>query len=176
MKRVTYALIAALGVIGIDQLVKHWAYTVLRTDGPMQVLGDVLIFQYSENTGAAFGIFQGMTSLLSIFTAILIVGLLVLLFMKKITHPLAVWSVSMIIAGGIGNLIDRIFRGFVVDFIYFTPINFPIFNLADTVVVVGEILLVFYILFLHDKKKPETIEPVEQIEVNTKEDCSTDEN
>ncbi len=171
MKKVIYALLAAVGAIGLDQIVKYWAYTSLRTGEIVQILGDILILQYSENTGAAFGMFQDMTTMLSIFTTLLIVVLLVLLFMKKITNTLAVWSIAMIVAGGIGNLIDRIFRGFVVDYIYFTPINFPIFNLADTFVVVGEILLVFYIFFIHDKYKTK----IEQAKSNS-EDVIANEN
>ena len=82
--------------------------------------------------------------------AVLLAGLL----MGKFQGPLMRTSITLILAGGLGNLLDRAFHpgGFVVDYIYFEPINFPIFNLADICVCVGTFLLAFYILFVEGKQ------------------------
>lgn len=70
------------------------------------------------------------------------------LFPDKVNKPLIKWSISIIVAGGIGNFIDRVLRGYVIDYIYFVPINFPSFNLADICVTVGCLVLLVYILIV----------------------------
>lgn len=150
-----YLILAGLLVAG-DQLIKLWAQEVLKPLVSIDIIPDVLSLYYHENFGAAWGILQGQRWLLLVVTGVVIAGLLLGLVTKRFRGPLLQTSVTLIVAGGLGNLIDRAFHagGFVVDYIYFEPINFPIFNLADICVCIGTFLLAFYILFLEGKQTP----------------------
>ncbi|MBQ9969520.1 MAG: signal peptidase II [Oscillospiraceae bacterium] len=142
-----------------DQLIKAWAFTDLQAIGTIPLIQDVLHLTYSENRGAAFSILYGKTELLMIVNTILIVVLLYILLSKKLTHPLAVFSTTLIVSGGIGNMIDRLIRegSFVVDYIDFRLINFAIFNFADICVVCGVALLLFYMIFIEGKESKTTV-------------------
>jgi len=148
-----YLILAGLLVAG-DQLIKLWAQEVLKPLASIDIIPDVLSLTYHENFGAAWGILQGQRWLLLAVTGVVILGLLAGLVTKKFQGPLLQSAVSLIVAGGVGNLLDRAFHagGFVVDYIYFEPINFPIFNLADVCVCIGTGLLAVYILFLEGKE------------------------
>lgn len=149
---ILYLLLAGLLVAG-DQLIKGWAMEVLKPAVSIDLVPDVLSLTYHENFGAAWGILQGQRWLLLAVTGVVLAALLAGLLLGRFRGPLIRASVTLILAGGIGNLIDRAFHpgGFVVDYIYFEPINFPIFNLADICVCVGTFLLAFYILFVEGK-------------------------
>lgn len=149
---ILYLLLAGLLVAG-DQLIKGWAMEVLKPAVSIDLIPDVLSLYYHENFGAAWGILQGQRWLLLAVTGAVLAALLAGLLLGKFRGPLIRTSVTLILAGGVGNLIDRAFHpgGFVVDYIYFEPINFPIFNLADICVCVGTFLLAFYILFVEGK-------------------------
>ncbi|NMA79913.1 MAG: signal peptidase II [Clostridiales bacterium] len=146
------ALIVAAGLVGVDQLFKWLAIQKLEPIDTYSVLmiGDkeVLNFTYTENSGAAFGILSNQRYLLLIITIAAMIAAIYLLASKKINHNFLIWSVSLIIAGGLGNLIDRIFRAYVVDYIDVRLINFAIFNFADCCVVIGTIGLLIYVIFL----------------------------
>lgn len=148
-------LILSVVLVIIDQLIKNWAFTELQAIGTIPLIQDVLHLTYSENRGAAFSILYGKTELLMIVNTILLLVLLYLLLSKKLTHPLAVFSTTLIISGGIGNMIDRLIRegSFVVDYIDFRLINFAIFNFADICVVGGTALLLLYMIFFDGKKE-----------------------
>ena len=135
-------------LIGIDQLTKWWAVAVLKNGSPIPIIPEIFELNYCENDGIAFSLLEGQRWLfipLTLFVAIL-TG--VILFRsplrKKVLFSL---SCSLILAGGVGNLIDRIAYGYVIDFLYFKWINFPVFNFADCCVVVGAILLFAFLLF-----------------------------
>lgn len=146
----TLLTIGGLVLIGLDQWTK-WLATVHLMDHPPVVLIDgILEWKYSENTGAAWGSFQGGGWWLIGFTVVMMVALGFILFGRKFrASRLCNMAACLILAGGIGNLIDRVFRGFVVDFIYVKWIDFPIFNVADCCVVIGAALLLFFIVFLY---------------------------
>ena len=147
-------LIFSLVLAGIDQLTKWFAVTYLKPIGSLPVWDGVLHFTYAENTGAVFSILTGKTSLLSFITILGMVFLVYLLISERwIKHqPLLNWSLGLVIGGGIGNLIDRLTRHFVVDFIDIRLINFAIFNFADCCVTVGVALMLIYFLFMDGKK------------------------
>lgn len=151
-----FCLLGALVLTSADQLIKSWVAETLQSGRDISIIKDVLILTYTENYGAAFSILQGYTTQLSILTAIIIVAALWALITKRITHPAMMVGACLIIAGGGGNLIDRLTRGFVVDYIYFMPINFPVFNLADICVVSGTALIIIYLLFFEQKQTIET--------------------
>ncbi|RPF48558.1 signal peptidase II [Hydrogenoanaerobacterium saccharovorans] len=150
---VIIALITALVLIGVDQAIKQWALDTLAQVDTIPLIQDVLHLTYVENYGAAFSILQNKKWFLIGVTSLIAIGAIVLLLSKKLKSNLAIWSVALIIAGGVGNLIDRIGRGFVVDYVDFRLINFAVFNFADCCVVVGTILLAIYILYFEGKDK-----------------------
>lgn len=135
----------------IDQGAKLWVRQTLMNKNPIVIIPDVFSLQYHENTGAVWGIMSGRVQFLSIFT-FLILLFIVYLYLKipqdKKYNPLKLISV-FIIAGAVGNLIDRIFLGHVVDFIYFELINFPLFNIADSYLTVSCILLFLLAVFYY---------------------------
>lgn len=154
-------IVSALLVLA-DQLIKLWVLAALPGAPSVTLIPGLLQLTYVENRGAAFGIFQGRVGLLSIVTLAVIAVAVWLLVSGKIRHKLAMWSVGLIVAGGLGNLIDRIFRAFVVDYLDVSPLfHFPVFNFADCCVVVGTILLAVWLLFLEgrDKKVPPLRKP-----------------
>ena len=142
----------AIGVIFIDQLTKWLVRTNLlirETWMPISWLEPYFRFIHWKNTGVAFGLFQGMGWILT--TLGLIVILLIIFFYKPVFNGPAFWQIALglQLGGAIGNLLDRINPnvGYVVDFIYVSLIDFPIFNLADIYVVCGGIALVILVLF-----------------------------
>ncbi len=139
-------LIAAIAVA--DQLIKVAVLRSGLTQGQViTAIEDILQFRYVENTGAAFSMFSGQTRLLSVFTAVIILAGFVLIFTKRVKSPVALSSLVMLMGGGLGNLIDRVFRNFVVDYIEVLFVDFAVFNFADCFVTVGEFILVGYLLY-----------------------------
>lgn len=141
-------------LIGLDQLFKWLAqeYLAKLPELTLPVISDIFHLTYLENRGAAFGIFNGKAFFLIGLTGAILLGLLILLLSGRIKKPFLVWTGGLILAGGVGNLIDRIFRGYVIDYLDFRVIQFAVFNLADCCVVVGTILVLVYLLFFDQKK------------------------
>ena len=104
-----------------------------------------------HNTGAAWSSFSGETALLTAVTLVLMAAVAVLLVKKIVRHRLGVAACLLILGGGLGNMIDRVARGYVVDMFDLQLFRYPIFNLADCFVVVGAILGAVYYLFLYEK-------------------------
>lgn len=117
----------------------------------IEVIKNILYFNYVENRGAAFGIMQNKQWFFILITLILIIAMILYILKVKPQDILLKLSLSFIIGGGIGNLIDRVFKGYVVDFIDLRIINYPVFNIADCFVVIGAVLLCVYILFSKEK-------------------------
>ena len=149
------ALAAIAGLIGLDQLTKILidSNMELHQSIPIISFGDtnVLNITYERNPGAAFSILEGKQMFLILFTAVVIVVMLYLMLSKRVKKPTYIWSMSLIVAGGIGNLIDRVIRGEVVDFIDVRIINFAVFNVADICVTVAFVLLICYGIFIDPK-------------------------
>ncbi|MEG0542238.1 MAG: signal peptidase II [Angelakisella sp.] len=149
-----FYLLLSGGLVAVDYFIKQWAALSLKPITSIDLIPNVLSLHYHENFGAAFGILQQKRFFLIAVTAIVIVVLVGAILLKKVQGTLMLSSLSLIIAGGLGNLIDRVMLGYVIDYIYFEPINFPIFNFADCCVVIGTGLLAIYILFIEGKDKP----------------------
>ena len=120
-------LVAVAVLVAIDQNIKLLVLKHLEPIGSFPLIDGVLQLSYVENTGAAFGSFSEHTNSLSIFTCILIVIGFVYLFFKKRKLDVEYVCISVILAGGIGNLVDRIYRGFVVDYIEPLFVDFAVF-------------------------------------------------
>jgi len=140
--------IIIIGVL-IDRITKVWALKTIRSGNDIVIIKDFFSIQYLENRGAAFGIFQGKTLLLSIVTLIVILAMIYYLIKYREIYKLTRISLALIIGGALGNLYDRIIYKYVVDFImlhYKDIYYFPTFNIADILVVVGTIALAISIL------------------------------
>jgi len=153
------ALVVAALLVGVDQLIKKWALAVLEARGSIEIIPNLFNLTYIENRGAAFGIFQGKTEFLSILVALVLIAALIFLFSDKLQSNFLIWAVALVIAGGAGNLIDRVALGFVVDYLDFSALfGFPVFNFADCCVVVGTALILIYVLFI-DRYTGEKVPP-----------------
>ena len=146
-----YFVIVAL-VIAIDQITKYLIVQNVKPQGSAGFIPHVLDFVYSENRGVAFGLFQDATWLFIVLTSIVIVIFLFLLIKNYKTSVMFSVASAMIIGGGIGNLIDRIRLGYVVDFLQLSFFR-PICNLADYSITFGTVLLIIYLLFFYKSKK-----------------------
>ena len=145
-----YALLLAACVAG-DQLLKYWVVNHLEIGQSAAFLPGLVRLTRLHNTGAAWGSFSGSTALLTAVTAVLLVAVAWLVLKKVIRHPLGLCAAMLVLGGGIGNMIDRICRGYVVDMFDLEFMDYPIFNLADCFVVVGVILGAVYYLWFYDK-------------------------
>ena len=152
MKERIKHLILLIILIGIDQISKYWVRTDLINRTQIDIIPGVLNLQYHTNNGAVWGILSGKVDFLKIFTLLILI-VIVFLYFKipegKRYNALKILSIFMI-AGAIGNLIDRFFLGYVVDFIYFEIIDFPLFNFADSCLTVAAIVL-FILALLYYK-------------------------
>ncbi|MBE6792857.1 MAG: signal peptidase II [Ruminococcaceae bacterium] len=144
-----YLFIAA-ALVGVDQLTKYWAVIYLKDQPNIQIWPNVFELEYRENTGAAFSLFRDHVWLLSIVSAVILAAIVVTVVRIKL--PNIRWvriAALLIVAGGAGNLIDRVFRGYVVDFISVKLIDFPVFNVADCFVCIGAFVLLIYVIFIY---------------------------
>lgn len=147
-------LIVAALLLSLDQFTKHLAITRLKDNPAIVLIKGVLELKYLENRGSAFGMLQNQKFFILfvgfVFLAVILFFLLKLPAGKKfiIVHIF----LAAVIAGGIGNMIDRFRFDYVVDFIYFVLINFPVFNVADCYIVVSVIGLFILFLFVFKEK------------------------
>lgn len=147
--------VMVLILAGLDQWVKWLAVLYLKDKAPFVVIEGVFEFFYLENRGAAFGIFQNQRWIFLILTALIMVGLVWLygrISAVKRYVPLRICIVASF-AGAIGNMIDRIKNGYVVDFLYFKLIDFPVFNIADIYVTLSVILAMVLFLFYYNEEE-----------------------
>ena len=143
-----YLIIIILGLV-IDRLTKIYAVNNLMEKN---INGKLFNLTYLENRGAAFGVLQDKRSVFIILTSAIVIYLLYY-FVKNIkTSPRILnLSLALIISGAIGNFYDRLIQGYVVDFIEFSFVKFPVFNVADILVTLGCALMIIYIIFHGDK-------------------------
>lgn len=146
-----YEIIVAI-LIGLDQIIKYWALHYLKEVGSIPVINNIFNLTYVENRGAAFGMLQNNQTIFIVVA--LIASLYGLYYLKtKKVNNIGKVGILLVISGAIGNLIDRVRLGFVVDYLDFHIIWSYVFNLADCFVVVGTILLCIYIITSEEEKK-----------------------
>lgn len=152
-----FLLILMLLLIGGDQLVKYWAATSLRETGSMDFIHiggtKIIDLTYLENRGAIFGSMAGQKWFLIGFTSLVIIAAVVAFIRTRKRSKLLSFSLALLIAGGIGNIIDRIRLGYVIDMIEIKLFRFAIFNVADICVTVAVFLIVVYMIFIDGKKE-----------------------
>ena len=145
-----YIVIAALLVV-LDQVVKIMVRSTITLGGSMVLIPDVLGLTYVQNTGAAFSSFHDATAILTVISLVISILLFLAIVLKWVRHPFGRFTLMLLLAGAVGNLIDRAVVGYVTDMIQVLFINFAIFNIADAFVVVGAVLLVIYVIFFWDR-------------------------
>lgn len=143
-------------IVAFDQITKYFASLKLADGSVAKFIPGVVQFKYAENTGMAFSMLSGARWVFIALTVVVCVGVFYYLFSNRCKSLWLYWSLGVILSGGIGNLIDRIKFGYVVDFIEPTFVNFAIFNIADCAVTCGAVVLVGYLLYdaFKDVKKP----------------------
>ncbi|MBO5859202.1 MAG: signal peptidase II [Clostridia bacterium] len=135
--------IAAIALLtAVDQLTKYVAINTVKVDGPFEFFFGLFQFRYVENTGAAFSSFSENKAVLFLFSGLLLVGVLIVLLGRKIESKFANISLVLVAAGGLGNMIDRVINGYVVDFIEPLFVDFAVYNFADICITVGAFLLI----------------------------------
>lgn len=136
----------------MDRLTKGWAVSALKGQAAIELLPGVFQLNYVENRGAAFSFLSGQRALLVVITFVILAAVLFFLFRGRKEPALYRVSLAMVAGGAVGNLIDRLIYGYVVDFLDFKLINYPVFNVADCFVVIGAILLCVYFLFFQKEE------------------------
>lgn len=142
--------IVSLLVLIVDQLTKNLAITHLAT-APVEIIKGIFNLTLVQNRGAAFGIMQNGKWFFLFGTPIIILAIIAFIVFNKRKSSLANISLALIIGGAVGNYVDRIKYGYVIDFFDFKV--WPVFNVADSCVVVGTILFAFYVYFIDNKVK-----------------------
>lgn len=143
------SLIVGAVLVIIDQIIKYFVSAYLQPVGSVSVIDNIFSLTYVENKGVAFGMFSDMRWIFVALTSILLVIIIFYMFKKRPKGKFFYVCAALIIGGGIGNLIDRIFYGYVIDYLSlsFFP---PVCNFADYCITVGTIMLVIYLLFFSD--------------------------
>lgn len=145
-----YFILAAFFVL-LDQTLKLWVVENIPLYQHLDFLPPLMDLTYVQNTGAAFSLFSNHTWALTIVSAVMSFVIALALATKFFSRPFGRLSLSLVLAGAVGNLIDRAFRGFVVDMFNLMFIRFAVFNIADVCVVVGGFGMAVYYLFCYEK-------------------------
>lgn len=150
---ISLAVMAVL--VAIDRLTKYIAVSTVKINGPSEFLFGLFQFRYVENTGAAFSSFSDNTKTLTVATVVIIIFCLVLLLSRRFKPMFINICLLLITSGGIGNVIDRIAYGYVVDFIEPLFIDFAVFNFADCCITVGAFMLIGFEIYelINERKK-----------------------
>lgn len=144
----------AIALVALDQLVKYLVLTYIPLHGSVPFLPYLMDLTFVKNTGAAFSMLSEHTWMLTACSLVMSVVLAVAVWKKFFVHPLGRTALTLVLAGAVGNLIDRAFRGYVVDMFRTLFIDFAVFNVADICVVVGGIAAGVYYVFFFDKLEP----------------------
>lgn len=143
--------LAILLCVAADQAVKLWVVSRLALYESAPLVPGIVELYYIRNTGGGFSILTDHTWLLTAVTAVLMAGIAAVLFKKMFSHPLAMWTLTAILGGGLGNLVDRVRLGYVVDMFNFQFMDYPVFNVADICVVSGCVLGLVYFQWFYEK-------------------------
>ena len=146
----------ALVLTGLDQWFKHLAVTHLKDIGTYMLIPGVMQLHYTENDGAMMGMLPGKTALMAVLAVIMLAVMVYVIFSKKVSSKVLYCALVCVFSGGLGNIIDRIFRGYVIDYIEVLFVRFYIFNFADCLITVGAFVILIYelvMMFLEHKRK-----------------------
>lgn len=159
--RLISVLIILFSVI-LDQIIKYFVYTYLKPISVKMLVPDFLQLHYFENDGAMMGFMSGKTEVMTVASIICMVAILIVILSGKIKFGVDYLCLVFMAAGGFGNIIDRVFRGFVIDYIEVLFIDFYIFNFADCLVTCSAFAIIFYEIYVvykeHKDKKVKTVD------------------
>lgn len=154
---ILWSLIVVI-IIALDQISKYWVVNSIGPTDSITVIPNMIDFVYVKNTGAAFSFLADKTNgiiFLSCISVAFCVGVIWFMIKKKPQNKLLTISLALMLSGAFGNVIDRLFRGYVVDFIETIFINFPVFNIADIAITIGAALVIIFVLFFDKSKNGE---------------------
>lgn len=148
-------ILCVAALVGIDQLIKQWAVAVLAPVGSITLIPHVVELRFVLNSGMAFSLLSGQQNLLIVVTLFVLAGVAWFLFTQCRGRRLYQVTAILVLAGGIGNLIDRMLNGVVVDYVNFLFVDFAVFNFADVCLTVGIGLMILCILLddIHSGKQ-----------------------
>lgn len=141
------ATVVIVSLVVLDQAIKALVHTLLRPLGSKIIMPGVLQLRYLENTGAMMGFLEGKTVLMTVAAVICMLAVLAVIYSGKLTSKVDYCCLVLIAAGGFGNIIDRIFRGFVIDYIEVLFVDFYVFNFADCLITCAAFIMIFYQLY-----------------------------
>lgn len=144
-------LLLVIFIVCADQLVKFWAVQTLMSGDSIVLISGIFRLTYVENRGAAFSFLENHISFFIIATLLVLVAIIYAFYKKLILTRIGKLALAFVAGGAVGNLLDRILHGYVVDMFYFELIDFPVFNVADIFIVIGGILFAYYVLIQYDK-------------------------
>ncbi|MBP2058025.1 signal peptidase II [Lactobacillus colini] len=154
MKKITqsFYLFISLIVVILDQWLKYYIHTNFEVGQIKNVIPGLLSFNYLRNNGAAWNIFSGQMWLFYIITLVAVIVVLYYLFNPKYKNKVFDIGLALVLGGIIGNFIDRIHLHYVIDMFQLDFVNFNIFNIADSAITIGIVLVFIYLIFFEDKK------------------------
>lgn len=159
-KRYIILIIIVVLIVLCSQLFKNYIINNYKDQGSTSFVKDLINITYVENKGGAWGIGQGDT-ITFVISNLLVIGIIIkfIITQKERIGIFHLSSLTLILSGGISNCIDRLFRGYVVDYIDISPVfNFPVFNLEDTIILIGWIMFIFAVAISMIKIKNEKVE------------------
>ena len=146
------ALIIGVVIALLDQIIKYFVSVYLQPVGTVNVIDGLFKLTYVENRGVAFGMFTDMRWIFVALTTVMLALIIFYMFKKRPNGKFFYFSSALIIGGGIGNLIDRIFYGYVIDYLSLSFFS-PVCNFADYCITAGTVMLVIYLLFFADRSQ-----------------------
>lgn len=160
-KWIVIATVMIIILVALDQFTKNLAVTYLKGNNGISIIPGVFRLFYLQNEGAAFGVLEGKQTFLMIITVIVLAAIVYILFRMPFTKRYTALRIVcyFLIAGAIGNMIDRFVYNYVVDFLYFELINFPIFNVADCYVTCSMAALFILLIFYYKDKELDFVFP-----------------
>ena len=141
------SMVSIAVLTAIDQIIKYFAERDLQPVGKRPFIEGFIGWHYVRNTGTAFSSFSNNTTMLSVFTAVVILIGIVVILTGKLKDKVHQICAVMIVSGGLGNLIDRVLRGYVTDYIEVQFVNFAVFNFADILITCGAFMLMGYTIY-----------------------------
>lgn len=152
LKNFTVSVAVMAVLVAMDQIIKYFVELNLKPVSVRPFITGFLQLHYHRNDGAMMGFLEGKLTTVTILAFICMLGIIILMFTDLIKTKLDYICIVMIAAGGIGNIIDRVYRGYVVDYIEYLFVDFYIFNFADCLITVGAFLMIFYQIYLMIKE------------------------
>ena len=153
-----YSVVLMLGLVSVDQIIKYYVDLYLKPIGSVTVISKVLQWSYYENDGAMMGMMNGKTITMTILAVVCLIVIAFVIFSGKVKFGIDYCCIVLMMSGGLGNIIDRIFRGYVIDYIEVLFVDFYIFNFADCLVTCAAIVMIcnqIYEIYKENKAKKE---------------------